>query len=144
MSSEGAMVNFPLSVLYSVLYAPLLYFHDVQQEVEHREMVALDSFDMDFDCVVEWLKTARALCQDPRARDDRSEERSQQLEMAYRCFAPQLPQFVREAMEEIYLPPKDEGGSEVFPMPKVQPVPRPPAAVPGTRKARGHLGADAS
>jgi len=144
MSSEPVAVNFPLSVLYSILYAPLLYFHDVDDEVEQREMVALDNFDVNVDCVIEWLRTARALCHDPRAHDKRSQERSQQLEMAYRCFAPKLPQFVREAMEEIYLPPKDQGGPGVFPMREVQPAPRPPAGIPGRRETRGHLGADAS
>lgn len=103
MSSEGAEIDWALSVLYSVLYAPLLYFHDADDELECGEMLPLDKFDVDYDQVTDWLSEVRALCED--ANDRRVKQRFEQLAMAFRCFAPRLPESVRERLEHIYVTP---------------------------------------
>jgi hypothetical protein len=124
MSSEKLPLNFPLSVLYSLLYAPLLYFHDVQKEVECREIISLDNFSVNFDRILGWLGEIRELCLDERSGDNRWRQRRQQLEMAYHCFGPRLPQSVREALEGIYLKSEEEeDASAVIPMPKDHPRP---------------------
>ncbi len=103
MSSERKNLNFPLSVLYSLLFAPLLYFHDVEGEMEHGEMIALDNFCLDYAQVIPWLERLKVLCQDAEAEDERFEFRLQQLEMAFQCFSPRLPSTVREALAGIYI-----------------------------------------
>lgn len=105
MASEEEDVNFALTLLYSLLYAPLLYFHDIDDELDYGEMVAVDAFDVNHDIVVPWLKECRRLSQDDRVNDRRKSYRLQQMEMAFNCFAGKLPQPVRDTLAEIYCSP---------------------------------------
>lgn len=104
MASEHHPVCFPLSVLYSLLYAPLLYFHNIDRELIRREMVRLKTFHVGFVHIVPWLEQMRDLIERKDApRDTRRNSRLQQLEMAFRCFEPDLPRAARCALEDIYL-----------------------------------------
>lgn len=109
MASENRDVNFALVILYSLLYAPLLYFHDVTPEVETQEIVALDTFDVNYDVIIPWLSDIRGLCEDQGIEDDRRRYRLQQIEMAYLCFEKKLPAAVANGLRAVYLgpPPKE-------------------------------------
>jgi hypothetical protein len=109
MSSERGPMSFGLSILYSMLYAPLLYFHDIQNETDWGEMTPLDRFDVNYHLLTSNLCRCRDLCQEVTggqylSGDKRHEERMAQLLMAYRCFERKLPDNVATALEMIYLP----------------------------------------
>jgi hypothetical protein len=135
MSSEGIALKFPLALLYSVLYAPLLYFHDVADETQFGEMMPLDSFDVAYDEIIPWLEEIRRLCRE--ADDNRKDERFQQVEMAYRCFEPQLPEPVRDVLEPIYVTPpgKEPPGYLRMAGDGTPKAPEAPADSPGTAAA---------
>ena len=97
-------VNFALSLLYSLLYAPLLYFHDVEGELEQGEIVPLDAFDVNYDLIISWISDLKDLCEDDRVKDDRRNYRLLQLEMAYFCFEDRLPESVAAALAPFYVP----------------------------------------
>ena len=118
MASEGRPVNFALSLLYSLLYAPLLYFHDIEDEVEAGEMAALETFVVDYEAVIPWLKKVKKLITDTKKRkdgtgkngapvDDLYHSRALQIKMAFRCFETHLPQVGKEELVGIYLGKKE-------------------------------------
>lgn len=113
MASERRPVEFALSVLYSLLYAPLLYFHDIADEVEVGEMAALETFVVDYEAVIPWIRTVRGLITDTKDGtngapvDDLYDSRALQIKMAFRCFETHLPQVGNEQLVEVYLG-KDE------------------------------------
>ncbi|MFQ5881239.1 MAG: hypothetical protein ACE5I9_02020 [Candidatus Methylomirabilales bacterium] len=102
MASEGQPVSFVLSLLYSLLYAPMLYFHDIDEEVESGEMAALETFDVNYEAIVPWIERMHKLVENAPA-DDRRDSRLLQLKMAFRCFEMHLPQVEREELVKIYL-----------------------------------------
>ncbi len=107
MASESDKVCFAQSVLYSLLYAPLLYFHDIDNEVAYSELVPLETFDVEFYTTLPWLSEIRMLIEDPDApKDSRMGPRLEQLRMAFQCFIPNLPELPRRALKEIYDPPE--------------------------------------
>lgn len=122
MASEGEDVDFALSLLYSLLYAPLLYFHDIGEELECGEMIPLDAFDVNYDLIIPSLWKIRELCEreleDPEGgvKDVRRDYRLQQLEMAYYCFESSLPKSVAKALKPIY-DPTEEPPAGVIPFP---------------------------
>lgn len=103
MASEARHVCFGRSVVYSALYAPLLYFHDVDRELEYHEIVPLESLDVHYEDVVPWMEQLDALIEDDET-DTRRESRRAQLRMAFRCFRPNLPEVARDALRDIYDP----------------------------------------
>lgn len=103
MSSEGNRLNIGLSILYSILYAPLVYYHNMIQELEHKEMVPLEAFDTDYDIWIPWVQSAREAI-DKFGGDERKEGRTRQTEMAYKCFRPMLPRHIRSKLRPIYMP----------------------------------------
>jgi hypothetical protein len=121
MCSESFEVNVGLSILFSILYAPLIYYHNIKAELEHDEMVPLQSFDTDSDLWIPWLKLTRSTIDSvwdercKRRRDYycelvRKNMRIKQIEMAYRCFEPALPKHIWSPLREIYLPQNGNGG----------------------------------
>jgi ribosome-binding ATPase YchF (GTP1/OBG family) len=44
MSSENHELNVSLSLLYSILYAPLIYYHNIAWELQNSEMISLQAF----------------------------------------------------------------------------------------------------
>lgn len=105
MASEGPNVYFPLAVLYSLLYAPLLYFHDIDPEIESEEMGVLETFDVNFEALSGWLPRIRKLIE--RVPDERKESRLLQAQMAYNCFKEFIPKFMREEFQEVYIPSQE-------------------------------------
>lgn len=106
MGSEGHRVNGTLSLLYSLLYAPLLYFHDIDAELDEGEMTALESFDVGYERIIPWLRMIRNIIDMMGEEfDDRHEGRGLQLEMAFRCFEDVIPKVARDELREIYCPP---------------------------------------
>ncbi|MFQ5852927.1 MAG: hypothetical protein ACE5JU_20395 [Candidatus Binatia bacterium] len=104
MASEGLRVCFALSVLYSLLYAPLLYFHDVDGELECNEIVPLETFDVSYHAIIPWLQRMRDLIRrDDAPRDLRRDSRLEQLQMAFLCFKPNLPPVAIHALEKVYI-----------------------------------------
>ncbi len=104
MASERYHVRFATSLLYSMLYTPLLYFHDIDNEIECSEMVPLDAFDVSYQAIVPWLERMRDLLRRNDApRDMRRDSRLMQLEMAFRCFKPSLPKVIVPAIESVYV-----------------------------------------
>jgi hypothetical protein len=115
LSSEKNELNIGLSILLSILYAPLIYYHNIPQELENAEMVPLQAFETDCDQWICWLKRVRdaiyktwdssIVGDTERGRQERKrkEARIKQIEMAYRCFLPNLPKFLRPELNKIYL-----------------------------------------
>ncbi len=113
MSNEQNELNVSLSILFSILYAPLIYYHNIRQELESGEMIPLQAFDTDSDLWIPWLaKTRKAI--DDYDTSDRKQIRIKQIEMAYRCFEPKLPEFIRPELAKIYL----RGPEDVSPVQK--------------------------
>ena len=119
LSSESHQMNVGLSILYSILYTPLIYYHNIQEELDSGEMIALQAFDADYDLWIPWLSKARdaietvwhpdrAKAWDYQYESARKDMRIDQIKMAYRCFAPKLPENIREKLGEIYLRPIKE------------------------------------
>ena len=105
LASEGHNVCFGRSVLYSLLYAPMLYFHDVDGELMCQEMVPLEIFDVNYDSICPWLEQmSKLIAYEHGPKDSRQSSRQEQLKMAFRCFAPNLPPLVRDAFADIYDP----------------------------------------
>ncbi len=105
MSSEENEINFPLSLLFSILYAPLLYFHDYKEETESGEIVPLDTFH-DYELIKYRLDKARKLCEDTLIVNKRWNYQKQQLEMAFKCFENRLPESLRKILRSAYIPDK--------------------------------------
>lgn len=121
MASERIPLNISVSVLMSIMFAPLLYYHDIEEELATGEMVSLEAFDSDYDLWSRWLERARSLLDrvaDATSRaqqsqphggrynpeiDPRIEHRLLQLEMAYRCFEGRLPEHLRRALRPVYV-----------------------------------------
>ncbi|MEE8154159.1 MAG: hypothetical protein V3T53_04260 [Phycisphaerales bacterium] len=108
MSSETQELNVGLSLLFSILYAPLIYYHNIGSEVENGEMIPLQAFETDYDVWIEWLRRTRKAIDEidsEKYENDgqRKHARAQQIEMAYRCFQPQLPPVIDEQMSPIFL-----------------------------------------
>jgi uncharacterized tellurite resistance protein B-like protein len=101
MACEKARFNFTLSLLYSILYAPLLYYHDINQEVEFAEITPVHPFETNIDGIQMWLQKVRTLI-DQVPSDNRSASRFFQMEMAYSCFKDTLPQHVDTSWEKIF------------------------------------------
>lgn len=101
MASEGPDVELPLSVLFSLLYAPLLYFHDIDGEIETGEMAAVNPFDVNYEAVIPWLEQIVALIQE--RHDERLDSRLLQMEMAFHCFESCLPDVAKKRLKAIYL-----------------------------------------
>jgi hypothetical protein len=101
MASEGPNVYFPLAALYSLLYAPLLYFHDIDPEIESQEMGVLEAFDVNVEALCGWMNKVRSLIE--RVPDERKESRLLQAEMAYNCFRDFVPKFIRDEFKEAYV-----------------------------------------
>ncbi len=101
-SSEGHEMNVSLSILFSILYAPLIYYHNIFEELHNNEMVPLQAFDTDSDLWICWLKQARKII-NRFNNDQRAEMRLRQIEMAYVCFKPMLPKTITTELDEIYL-----------------------------------------
>lgn len=110
MASEQQILNFPLSVLYSVTYAPLLYFHDIDKELDAGEMAVLEPFDLGYEQIIPWLENVRSLIEKTgkKFEDDRHQSRLMQLEMAYCCFKSSIPEVAKEDLERIYCSPNWE------------------------------------
>jgi hypothetical protein len=104
MSSEKLQLDPQLSILFSILYAPLVYYHDIQAEINHHEMVSLQSFDIDYDVWIPWVKKARSLIE-VYPEISRKTVRLQQIKMAYMCFERGLPDSLRKELSPIYLSP---------------------------------------
>ncbi|MHC4222316.1 MAG: hypothetical protein ACYST9_07835 [Planctomycetota bacterium] len=102
MSSEQDELDISLSILFSILYAPLIYYHNIQQELENYEMIPLQAFNTESDLWIPWLAKSRKAIDDFDA-SDRKQMRIKQIEMAYRCFEPKLPKYIRSELREIYL-----------------------------------------
>ncbi|MCK5564291.1 MAG: hypothetical protein KAJ07_03520 [Planctomycetes bacterium] len=114
MSSECHEMNVSLSILYSLLYAPLIYYHNIEEEIKGNEMVSLQAFDTDFDLWIPWLDKTRDVIDfvwDPKCsylsdyelEKKRKELRLQQIQMAYKCFEPKLQGYIRDGLKDIYL-----------------------------------------
>jgi hypothetical protein len=122
LSSENFEMNIGLSILLSILYAPLIYYHNINEELANDEMIPLQSFDTDSDLWIPWLEDTREKINsiwdakrksDPNYKReiDRKEMRIKQIEMAYRCFEPKLPKSIRGKLCNIYVP-QDKTGSQ--------------------------------
>ena len=115
LSSEKNELNVGLSILLSILYAPLIYYHNIPQELENGEMVPLQAFETDCDQWICWLKRVHKAIykawdssivgNNERECNERARKmaRIKQIEMAYRCFEPSLPKFIRPELEKIYM-----------------------------------------
>lgn len=123
MGSEGQRVNFTLSLLYSLLYAPLLYFHDIDNELDEGEMAVLEPFDVGYERILPWLRQIREIIDKMgNLNDKRHEGRLLQLDMAFRCFEHAIPTVARNELREIYCPPPAESvpAESTLKMPRVQ------------------------
>ena len=98
MASEEQPLDFPLSVLYGLLYAPLLYFHDKDQEVKEGEISPLHDFEGDYKEIVPWLQKIQGLCKE--ASDERKEDRMKQIRVAYLCFSESFPEEVKKEFKK--------------------------------------------
>jgi hypothetical protein len=114
MASENYQMNIGLSLLFSILYAPLIYYHNVIEEVRQNEMILLQAFDTDYDLWVPWLERTRTAI-DMLAGEKYSEDlaravpRRSQMAMAYHCFEKMLPPVIDEHIRDIYVrEPKKE------------------------------------
>lgn len=125
LSSERCELNVGLSILLSILYAPLVYYHDIIEELANDEMVPLQAFDTDSDLWIPWLKEAYRIVktygpqehqQLKKKIDERHEMRLKQIEMAYRCFEPKLPKHIRSRLREIYISENSEERDTKQPM----------------------------
>lgn len=115
LSSEREPLNIGMSILFSILYAPLIYYHNIIEELENNEMVPLQAFDTDSDLWIPWLERTRKAIdmawdsnivgdgERERAERERKQVRIKQMEMAYRCFEPKLPKSIRPKLAKIYL-----------------------------------------
>jgi len=103
LSSEKSELNIGLSILLSILYAPLIYYHDIVQELENDEMIPLQAFDTDSDLWIPWLRNTCEILNKFKDEDERHTMRIKQIEMAYRCFKPMLPEHIKAELEKIYL-----------------------------------------
>jgi len=101
MASEGPDLDLPLSVLFSLLYAPLLYFHDIKDEITTGEMAAVNPFDVNYEAVIPWLEQVVTLIRE--RQDERLDSRLLQMEMAFYCFKYWMPEVARERLETIYV-----------------------------------------
>jgi hypothetical protein len=110
MASEGPDVYFPLAVLYSLFYAPLLYFHDIDSEVDAGEMAVIETFDVNYECIVPWMHQIRHLIGE--YPDERKESRLLQMSMAFHCFRNSMPEVVREDLSKIYCVTGNENGEQ--------------------------------
>ena len=113
MASESQEVKFGLSLLYSILYAPMLYFHDIEEEVKEGEMAALETFNVNYEDIIPWVEEITRLIDEYGTADKRFTSRRLQVKMTFRCFETHLPQVGKRDLEEIY----DRGGR---PAPVVQ------------------------
>jgi hypothetical protein len=125
LSSERRELNVGLSILLSILYAPLIYYHDIEEELENDEMVQLQAFDTDSDLWIPWLEEAYKIVktygqqEDQQLKkkiDEHHEMRLKQIEMAYKCFEPKLPEHIRSRLSKIYIPENSEQGDTKQPM----------------------------
>jgi hypothetical protein len=103
LSSENAELNVSLSILFSILYVPLIYYHNIVEELDNNEMVPLQAFDTDSDLWIPWLSRVRKAI-DTFDTSSRKKMRTKQIEMAYRCFEPMLPKSIRPNLQKIYVP----------------------------------------
>ncbi len=106
MSSENYELNVSLSILFSILYAPLVYYHNIRQELLTSEMVSLQAFDTDYDLWIPWIKRAREaidLLQGEDRSKARIEARLSQISMAYQCFKSMLPEPIDEELRKFCL-----------------------------------------
>ena len=104
MASEGQPLHFGLSVLYSLLFAPMLYFHDIDEEVRAGEMAALETFNVNYETIVPWIEDIyKFFDANDAPPDDRLRSRLLQVEMTFRCFEIHLPQVGKDDLEKIYL-----------------------------------------
>jgi hypothetical protein len=103
LSSEKPEFNIGLSILLSILYAPLIYYHDIMQELDNDEMIQLQSLDTDSDLWIPWLWEVCEILNEFKGKDERHTMRIKQIEMAYNCFRPMLPEHTKEKLDEIYL-----------------------------------------
>jgi hypothetical protein len=101
MSSEDKELDVSLSILFSILYAPLLYFHDVDHELEANEILPLFKFETDYDLWVPWLKKVRETIE--QSDNDRLDLRLQQMEMAYNCLSKFIPKSIQEELVKVYI-----------------------------------------
>ena len=108
LSSEIKEMNIGLSILLNILYAPLIYYHNVRLEIQEQEMLPLQSFDIEFDLWLPWLARAYDIIR-THEDGDRSIARLQQIEMAYLCFEEFLPTRIRNALGAVlgYSPSQD-------------------------------------
>ncbi len=104
LSSEEDGINIGLSILFSILYAPLIYYHNIRQELENDEMIPLQAFDIDSDVWIPWLVRTRKAINAFENGDGRKQMRLKQIEMAYRCFKPLLPSPIAAEISDVYLP----------------------------------------
>ena len=102
MASENQVMNKGLSILYSILYAPLLYYHNIGDELTNEEMIPLQAFDTDCDLWIPWVGKTRELIAS-FGGDDRQEFRKRQIEMAFKCFESRLPAGIRPQLEDIFM-----------------------------------------
>lgn len=107
MSSEGRELNIGLSILYSILYAPLIYYHNIGSELAEGEMVSLQSFDTDYDLWIPWIERALQIIRQ-FGDGDRTTTRLQQIEMTYLCFEELLPRRVGAELKGIFVPDRDD------------------------------------
>jgi len=108
MSSEFPQLYPELSIAFSILYAPLIYYQNILLELKNGEMVSLHAFDTDYDLWIPWLAETREAIDRFGEYDDRHEARLQQIAMAYLCFKPMLPKHIVPRIEPIYLPKQTE------------------------------------
>jgi uncharacterized membrane protein len=112
LSSENHELNVSLSILFSILYAPLIYYHNIIPELKNDEMVHLQAFDTDYYLWIPWLRRVRKAIDIAWDNNmvgnkeivERKEMRVKQIEMAYRCFEPMLPDHIKRRLREIYIP----------------------------------------
>lgn len=102
-SSENHEMDISLSILFSILYAPLIYYHNIVQELQNDEMIPLQAFDTDFDVWVPWLRRTRKAINTFENGDGRQQMRLKQIEMAYKCFEPLLPSPIAAEICDVYL-----------------------------------------
>lgn len=103
LSSEKPEFNIGLSILLSILYAPLIYYHDIMQELDNDEMIPLQALDTDSDLWVPWLWEVCEILNEFKDKDERHTMRIKQIEMAYSCFKPMLPEHTKSELDKIYL-----------------------------------------
>ncbi len=114
MSSENYRLNVGLSILFSILYAPLIYYHNIASEVELGEMIPLQAFDTDYDLWIPWLERTRAAIdgiEGEKYEEDvqRKDARAAQIRMAYHCFQGLIPRHIEPRLRHVYL--GDEAGA---------------------------------